>query len=326
MLRDKSLTYISLFSSAGVGCYGFSMEGYHCIASNEIINRRLDVQRFNHKCELETGYIAGDITKQDVKELIYDEIAVWSRKGNDRVDVVIATPPCQGISVINHKKNADDINRNSLVVESVEIIKEIKPRVFIFENVQAFQKTFCITKDEKLVRIGDFIRDALGKDYIITGRVLNFMNYGSNSSRTRTLVIGVDKEYRNTFTPYDLLPVFRKEKTLRDVIGNGRFQPLEWGEIHPDDFYHAFRIYDESMRSWIHDLKEGESAFDNTDPLKRPHRIVNGEIVENVKKTVTNTRDRNGIVLSNVFILGMINWLLRTHYILLRTGFSPSGN
>ena len=139
MLRDKSLTYISLFSSAGVGCYGFSMEGYHCIASNEIINRRLDVQRFNHKCELETGYISGDITKQDVKELIYDEIAVWSRKGNDRVDVVIATPPCQGISVINHKKNADDINRTSLVVESVEIIKEIKPRVFIFENGQAFQ-------------------------------------------------------------------------------------------------------------------------------------------------------------------------------------------
>ena len=284
MLRDKSLTYISLFSSAGVGCYGFSMEGYHCIATNEIISRRLDVQRFNHKCELETGYIAGDITKQDVKDLIYHEIGAWSRKGNDRVDVVIATPPCQGISVINHKKNANDINRNSLVIESVEIVKAIRPRIFIFENVQAFQKTFCVTKDEKVVRIGDFIRDILGSDYIITGRVLNFMNYGSNSSRTRTLVIGVDKEYRNTFTPYDLLPAFRKEKTLRDVIGNERFKPLKWGEIQPDDFYHAFRTYDESMRPWIHDLKEGESAFDNSDPLKRPHRIVDGHIVENVKK------------------------------------------
>ena len=284
MLRDKSLTYISLFSSAGVGCHGFSMEGYHCIASNEIINRRLDVQRFNHKCEYETGYIAGDITKQDVKEQIYHEIAEWNRRGNDRVDVVIATPPCQGISVINHKKNANDINRNSLVIESVEIIKTIRPRVFIFENVQAFQKTFCVTKDDQVVRIGDYIRDTLGKDYIITGRVLNFMNYGSNSSRTRTLVIGVDKEYRNTFTPYDLLPAYRKERTLRDVIGNGKFQPLEWGEIQPDDFYHAFRTYDEAMRPWIHELKEGESAFDNTDPLKRPHRVVNGKIVENVKK------------------------------------------
>ncbi len=284
MLRDKSLTYISLFSSAGVGCYGFSMEGYHCIATNEIIRRRLDVQRFNHKCELDSGYIDGDITKEETKNRIYREIDAWRRKGNDRVDVVIATPPCQGISVINHKKNSNDINRNSLVIESVEIVKAIKPRVFIFENVQAFQKTYCVTKDEKTVRIGDFIRDVLGADYIITGRVLNFMNYGSNSSRTRTLVIGIDKEFRNTFTPYDLLPPFRKEKTLRDVIGNGNFRPLEWGEIQSDDFYHAFRTYDESMRPWIHDLKEGESAFDNADPLKRPHKIVDGLVVENVKK------------------------------------------
>ncbi|MFR8182920.1 MAG: DNA cytosine methyltransferase [[Ruminococcus] torques] len=60
--------------------------------------------------------------------------------GNDGIDVVIATPPCQGISVINHKKNDREINRNSLVVESVEIINRIKPRFFVFENVMAFQK------------------------------------------------------------------------------------------------------------------------------------------------------------------------------------------
>ena len=38
------------------------------------------------------------------------------------------------------------------------------------------------------------------------------------------------------------------------------------------------------MREWIHDLKEGQSAFDNTDPTKRPHRVVNGKIVENIRK------------------------------------------
>lgn len=285
MLKDKSLTYISLFSSAGVGCYGFKMEGYHCIATNEIIDRRMNVQRINHKCELETGYITGDITKNEVKEQIYSEIDKWHDRGNDRVDVLIATPPCQGISVINHKKKKEDINRNSLVIESVEIVKAIRPRAFVFENVQAFQKTFCVTKDSNIVRIGDFIRDTLGSEYIITGKVLNFMYYGSNSSRTRTLVIGIDKEYRNTFTPYDLFPTMRSERTLRDVIGNGEFPPLEWGEISTTDFYHAFRTYDPEMRAWIHDLKEGECAFDNEDPLKRPHKIVDGQIVENVRKS-----------------------------------------
>ncbi len=282
MLKDKSLTYVTLFSSAGVGCHGFQMEGYHCIATNEIIERRMQVQRYNHKCEYDSGYIAGDITSEDIKQRIYDEIHMWEKKGNDRVDVIIATPPCQGISVINHKKNDKEINRNSLVVESVEIIHRIKPRFFILENVMAFQKTLCITPDERIVPIGEYVREVLGKDYIISGRILNFMNYGSNSSRTRTLMIGVDKAYRNNITPYDIYPEFRTEKTLRDVIYG--YPRLEWGEICADDFYHAFRTYKPEMREWIHDLKEGESAFDNANPAKRPHRVVDGKIVENIRK------------------------------------------
>ena len=282
LLKDKTLTYVSLFSSAGVGCYGFKLEGYQCIATNELISRRLDVQRVNHKCKYDSGYVVGDITNKDVKQKIYNEINLWEKRGNDRVDVVIATPPCQGISVINHKKTEKEINRNSLVVESVEIITKIKPRFFIFENVMAFQKTLCITPDDTVMPIGDYIKEALGAEYIISGRIMNFMNYGSNSSRTRTLMIGVDKKFRNNITPYDLYPAYRPEKTLRDVIYD--FPRLKWGEICKNDFYHAFRTYDKRMRSWIHDLKEGESAFDNKDPEKRPHKIINGELVENIRK------------------------------------------
>ncbi|MBQ3428017.1 MAG: DNA cytosine methyltransferase [Clostridia bacterium] len=282
MLKDKTMTYVTLFSSAGVGCHGFQMEGYRCIATNEIIERRMQVQRYNHKCEYDSGYIVGDISSDKVKQRIYDEIHRWSKKGNDRVDVIIATPPCQGISVINHKKNDKEINRNSLVVESIELINQIKPRFFILENVMAFQKTVCITPDERIVPIGEYVREILGKDYIISGRIMNFMNYGSNSSRTRTLMIGVDKTYRNNITPYDLFPEYRQEKTLRDVIYD--FPKLEWGQICDTDFYHAFRTYKPEMREWIHDLKEGESAFDNNDPKKRPHKVINGEIVENIRK------------------------------------------
>lgn len=157
MLKDKTMTYISLFSSAGVGCYGFHMEGFECVATNELLSRRMDVQRVNKKCKLNSGYIPGDITQSAIKQKIYDEIDKWEKMGNDGIDVVIATPPCQGISVINHKKNDREINRNSLVVESVEIINRIKPRFFVFENVMAFQKTLCITPDEQVMPIGEYI-------------------------------------------------------------------------------------------------------------------------------------------------------------------------
>ena len=55
--------YISLFSSAGVGCFGFKQAGFECIATNEFIERRRNVQRLNNKCTLSSGYIHGDITK-----------------------------------------------------------------------------------------------------------------------------------------------------------------------------------------------------------------------------------------------------------------------
>lgn len=282
MLKNKQLTYISLFSSAGVGCYGFKKEDYNCIASNEIIEKRLNVQKFNNKCELESGYILGDISKSTTKALIFDEITKWEQKGNDGVDVIIATPPCQGISSINHKKNKNDESRNSLVVESVELIKKINPKFFIIENVLAFEKSVCVTKENKVIRIGNFIREELANEFVISSQVINFMNYGTKSSRTRTLMIGVNKKYKNDITPLDLYPDFSKEMTLKEVISN--FPKLHWGEIHQEDFYHAFRIYKPNMRSWIKDLKEGESAFDNPNPINRPHKIIDGKIVENQKK------------------------------------------
>ena len=277
-----SRTYISLFSCAGVGCYGFMQEGFSCIATVELNQRRLNVQKYNHKCKYDSGYICGDMTKDDTKEKIFDEIKKWEKHEElKQVDVLVATPPCQGISVQNHKKK-DEINRNSLVAESIEMVDRIHPKVFIFENVMAFEKTLCIAKDDRIVPIGEYIRESLGADYIISSRILNFMNYGANSSRTRTLVIGVEKKYRESISPYDLFPPYQKEKKLRDVIGG--FKELKWGEISKDDFYHAFRTYDKRMKVWIHDLKEGESAFDNRDINKRPHKVIDGKIVENIKK------------------------------------------
>ena len=202
----QPLTYISLFSSAGVGCYGFKQEAFECIATVELLARRLQVQKINRKCRYQTGYICGDIQEEETKQDIFREIALWKRYEHvNGVDVVVATPPCQGISYINHKKKSDEIKRNSLVIESVELVDKIQPKFFIFENVLAFEKTLCITKEERVLPIGSFIREVLGNNYIITGRILNFMNYGSNSSRTRTLIIGVNKKYRDSIAPYELI-------------------------------------------------------------------------------------------------------------------------
>lgn len=282
--KTKKPTYVSLFSSAGVGCYGFKMEGFDCIATNELIPRRLEVQRFNGKCKYDSGYICGDITENAIKQALYAEIDMWKRVEKiTRVDVVVATPPCQGMSVANHKKSEDEIVRNSLVIESIEIIRQIHPRFFVFENVPAFMKTICTDRDGEQKTIAAAIEKNLGKEYSYVSRVINFKNFGASSSRQRTVVIGVSRDYADEISPLELYPEPVPERTLRQVIGGLR--PLKkFGEIDPADIYHSFRMYPEHMRAWIADLKEGQSAFDNEDDRKKPHRVIDGKIVINQRK------------------------------------------
>ncbi|WP_187923045.1 DNA cytosine methyltransferase [Helicobacter pylori] len=262
MLFNQTLTYVSLFSGAGVGCYGLLEEGFECVATNEILEKRLNIQRINRKCKLDESYISGDIKKPETKEKILKQIGFYSKKfGNDRVDLVIATPPCQGMSVANHKKKNDEIKRNSLVIESVDLIKQIKPRFFILENVPSFYKTGCIDKNDNFLEIGSMIEQNLSGDYMLYDEIINFKNFGANSSRTRTLVIGVCKEFKDFTSALEFFPDFKQEKTLKEVIGS--LKPLSWGEYDSADFYHSFRTYPKHMQEWIKDLKEGQSAFEN---------------------------------------------------------------
>lgn len=280
--KPTQLTYVSLFSSAGVGCYGFKEEKFDCVATVEIIKRRLDIQKYNSKCKYESGYIADDIIKTETKKKIYDEIVRWKNNHSiDDIDVVIATPPCQGMSVANHKKN-NEIFRNSLVVESIKLINEIKPKVFIIENVKAFLNSTCTDIDgsEKSIKIA--IQMNLAGRYNIHHQVINFKDYGNPSSRTRTLVIGVRKDLVD-ITPLDFMPEPSHEQTIRSVIGNLKSLKI-MGEIDPKDIYHSFRPYSSHMESWVENIGEGESAFDNSDPNRRPHKLIRGKAVDNVRK------------------------------------------
>jgi DNA (cytosine-5)-methyltransferase 1 len=278
----KPLTYISLFSSAGVGCFGFKQQGFECIATNEILTKRLKIQAFNNKCKYDTGYLDGDISTKEIKNKLFSEIEKWQKNHKiSEPDVIIATPPCQGMSVANHKKN-NELGRNSLVVESIKITKKVNPKFFIFENVRAFLNTICTDIDGKDKPIEEAIKLNLGGHYNILFKIINFKDYGSNSSRTRTLVIGVRKDLQN-ISPYDISPSKQKPKKLRKLF-EGLLKLNEMGQISEADIFHSFREYDKKMLPWIENLKQGQSAFENEDHTKIPHRIIDGIIVYNKNK------------------------------------------
>ena len=275
-------SYVSLFSSAGIGCYGFKEMGFCCIATVELLEKRLKIQRYNEKCMLSSGYICGDMTQAETQTKIFEELKLWNDCfGLKELDVLIATPPCQGMSVANHKKG-DELKRNSLVVESIKITRKVLPKFFIFENVRAFLTSVCTDVDGNDKPIHDAIDMNLGGYYNILYRVVNFKDYGCPSSRTRTLVIGVRKDITDV-TPYDVFPDVSPEKTLRETIG---YLPslTTMGEISPNDIYHNFRKYAPHMEAWISEIGEGQSAFDNTDISRIPHTVKDGVVVYNAQK------------------------------------------
>ena len=259
-------TYISLFSSAGVGCYGFKMNGFRCVATNELLEARLNIQRANDKCEYEDGYICGDARSEDTHSRIMAEIEHWRMERNLRqVDVVFATPPCQGMSTANYKKTDHEQVRNSLVVEAIKMIKMIRPKVFVFENVRAFMKSICTDLSGEDMLIKDSIYGNLSDSYNIYWKVINFKDYGVPSSRPRTIVIGTSRDMRHV-TPLHLFPTRCKEIALKDSIG--AFPRLNYCEKDSVDPFHFARPFPEYMLEWIKDLKEGETAFDNPDDKK----------------------------------------------------------
>jgi DNA (cytosine-5)-methyltransferase 1 len=267
------LSYISLFSCGGVGCYGFKQQGFECIATNELLAKRLKIQKVNNKCKYETGYISGDITLDETKEEISKEIEYWKEhEGLKEVDVVIATPPCQGMSVMNHKKKGKEIPRNSLVVEAIKMVERIKPKFFIFENVPTFLKSTCLDIDNEFKPIPLAIKNHLGEEYDIIFEKVNFLAYGSNSSRTRCLTIGKRRDLQESFFDSIRLDDFlkrQKPKTIRECIGHLPSQ--ESGEYWEEDLLHYSNKLPDHHIYWFEKVKEGQTAFEQDDVSRRPN-------------------------------------------------------
>ncbi len=273
----ENLNYIDLFSGGGIGSYELNKNnGFNCVLSSEIIKRRLELQILNKKCDNKDAYICGDISEDKIKKKIEEII-----KGTT-IDILISTPPCQGMSVANHKKKKDEIKRNSLILESINFVLKYKPKLFIFENVRSFLKTACTDNDGKTKTIEEVIYNNLTSQYNINSKIINFANYGSNSNRTRTLVLGTLKKI-DILKPHLLFPSQKKSKNLYELIGSMR-RLSEFGEGDPNDFLHNFRKYDERMLPWIEKIKEGQSAFDQIEKTRIPSRIINGKIVYNKNK------------------------------------------
>jgi DNA (cytosine-5)-methyltransferase 1 len=142
---------------------------------------------------------------------------------SESLDVYMTSPPCQSFSLAGKRLGKDD-ERGILFFNSLEFIKQNKPRFFIFENVKG------LLSDNDGKTFGEWVRLLGGKSvnanhvffpdddsvpYHIYWKVLNSKNYNVPQNRERVFIVGIRDDDDNNFNwPKEQF----LEKKLIDVL------------------------------------------------------------------------------------------------------------
>lgn len=171
----KSLNVIDLFCGCGGFSKGFAEAGY---------NVRLGIDMWKDATvTYQHNFPNAAVLNEDITKITGQDILRIANMTAEDVDVIIGGPPCQGFSV-SGKRMIDD-ERNKLYKSYVQIVSELKPKVFVMENVPGLLRLFKGQVGEQV------IEDFTNIGYTVQKKILSADNYGVPQQRKRVFFVGV---------------------------------------------------------------------------------------------------------------------------------------
>ena len=269
---------ISLFCSSGIGDLGLQANGVRTIIANELLPERARLFQANYPdCKMFSG---------DIWDLKEDIINFYRANYSESPFLILATPPCQGMSSNGMGKMLNDYRkglrpkfdeRNRLILPTLDIVAALQPQWVIFENVPNMQNTLIYNEEGKLVNIIDYIFSRLGDNYVGKAEVVDVADYGVPQNRKRLITIlsrtKKGKEYFSAHHSFIPAPTHGREATLflqpwvtvRDAIAS--VPPIDGrkGRNSLPDFnpLHKVPPLDDKKYTWVLNTPEGETAFNN---------------------------------------------------------------
>jgi len=262
---------ISLFSSAGIGDLGVRNNGLEIVVSNELIRERHRLYEANYQ---KTKCFTGDVWA------LKKEIVKYYRKCYKEAPpfLIIATPPCQGMStngagrlkheILQGRRSDEDI-RNRLIVPTMDIISELKPEWVLLENVPGMRNTIIKDENNNCIGILDYINLRLGSEYIGGAEVLACEDYGIPQVRKRLITLytrtSKGKEYYKKYNSFFTNIKKSRKLTLRDAILNLPKLDAVAGKNEKKSFHplHLVPIMNPEKYWWVSCTKEGDQAYNN---------------------------------------------------------------
>jgi DNA (cytosine-5)-methyltransferase 1 len=248
---------LSLFSNVGIGETYLKDIGINVVVANELLPERAQFYSHSHP---EGLMINGDITNPDIFKKIVEA-------GKEKeIKLLIATPPCQGMSIAG--KMEEDDPRNSLIIKALQVFKELKPDYMLIENVTQMLKTSIVYRG-KQVKIVDFIKQQIGSNYVAKFDIFDAADYGTPQFRKRAIV----RIHRKDLTWKE--PIKQKHITVRDAIGH--LPSLESGQ-KSNLTYHEAKTHNANHILWMKHTPTGKSAFENIESYKptKDGRLIKG--------------------------------------------------
>ena len=142
----KGITYLDLFAGAGGFSEGFMQaytdDKYYDFRLASDINENCELThrvRYNKMLGLNTKFMCQDIMEDSFLPNLLKEI------GNQEIDVVTGGPSCQSFSLAGRRKKLD--KRDDLFFHYLKVIKALRPKYFVMENVKGI-----LTKDEGRIK------------------------------------------------------------------------------------------------------------------------------------------------------------------------------
>jgi DNA (cytosine-5)-methyltransferase 1 len=174
-VAKSSFSVISTFSGCGGSSLGYQLAGGKVLLAVEWDDNAVETYRLNFP---DTPIYHGDIGKLSAEECC-------KRAGIEpgELDILDGSPPCQGFSTAGKRDFGDD--RNQLFREYVRLLRGLKPKVFVMENVSG------MVKGKMKLIFAECLRELKASGYKVKARLLNTMHFNVPQSRRRLIFIGV---------------------------------------------------------------------------------------------------------------------------------------
>lgn len=277
----KHYNVIDLFCGCGGFSKGFEEAGFNVRFGIDLWNDATVTYKKNFPNAVVLNEDIGKVTGRQILEMC--------NMNADEVDVIIGGPPCQGFSV-SGKRMIDD-ERNKLYKSFVELVAEIKPKMFVMENVPGLIRLFNGQVGEQVVE------DFTNIGYTVKHQILSADNYGVPQQRRRVFFVGVNNEKFSKSdcyvypTPYtgigDLVPAW----TSKDAISDLDFVPDD--EVLGEDIPYQIppqNDYQRQMREGSHSILNHSITLHNARTKEIIAMVPDGGNYKDLPEELWSTR------------------------------------